>query len=44
MGPPGINTTSGVVAPPELRIVLTDAASLESAGAAVRACALSKGF
>jgi len=39
-----MNTASGVVAPPELRIVLTDAASLESAGAAVRACALSKGF
>ncbi|MEI6251631.1 MAG: hypothetical protein WCP30_02385 [Mycobacteriaceae bacterium] len=39
-----MSTTSGVVAPAELHILLTDAAPLESAGAAVRACALSKGF
>ena len=39
-----MSPTSGVVAPSELRILLTDAAPLESAGAAVRACALSKGF
>ena len=36
--------TSDVSAPPELHITLSDAAPLESAGAAVRACALSKGF
>ncbi len=35
---------SPAVAPAELRILMTDAAPLESAGAAVRACALSKGF
>ena len=34
----------GVQAPPELQIVLADAAPLESAGAAVRACALGNGF
>jgi anti-sigma regulatory factor (Ser/Thr protein kinase) len=39
-----MSTTSGVVAPSELHLMLTDAAPLESAGAAVRACALSKGF
>lgn len=39
-----MSTTSGVVAPSELQILLTDVAPLESAGAAVRACALSKGF
>jgi hypothetical protein len=38
------HATSGVSAPSELHIMLTDAAPLESAGAAVRACALSKGF
>jgi anti-sigma regulatory factor (Ser/Thr protein kinase) len=32
------------IAAPEVRILLTDAASVESAGAAVRACAVSKGF
>jgi len=39
-----MSATSGVVAPPELHIVLTDAAPLESAGAAVRACAVGNGF
>lgn len=39
-----MSTTPGVAASSELRILLTDAAPLESAGAAVRACALSKGF
>ena len=39
-----MSTTPGVLAPPELHILLTDAAPLESAGAAVRSCALSKGF
>ena len=34
----------GVQAPNELQIVLADAAPLESAGAAVRACALGNGF
>ncbi|WP_313675083.1 GNAT family N-acetyltransferase [Mycolicibacterium sp.] len=32
------------ISAPEVRILLTDAASVESAGAAVRACAVSKGF
>jgi hypothetical protein len=39
-----MSPTSGVAASAELNIKLTDAAPLESAGAAMRACALSKGF
>ena len=39
-----MSAAAGVVAPAELRILLTDSAPLESAGAAVRSCALSKGF
>jgi len=39
-----MSAVPGVIAHSELRILLTDAAPLESAGAAVRACALSKGF
>ena len=39
-----MSTRAGVVAPCEVHIVLTDAAPLESAGAAVRACALGNGF
>jgi hypothetical protein len=39
-----MTATPGIAAAPELQIVLTDAAPLESAGAAVRACALGNGF